>query len=338
MARQNIELGTAPTGVGGDTPRSANVKINEMTTELYTALGGSPLPAALPVTKGGTGSINGYPIFSGIGVRGAPSGVTVQGMYSGWNALGLGEGQFVVNKGGGDGGFYWRSVNSDNSQSGPTMKYAYDGTLTVTALSVSYVTLSSLAITSEISTVVPARGYQCRTGIAGSYTAQSYNFNWTGSNVDVYIGTTYVGTMTLFGSDYRFKKYVKTISNFKAFDEENKPSSFLDRNDAYRIVTYQRKNFGDVFTGDGTVYQGLIAHEAQAVNPLAATGEKDGVDEQGNARVQQLDPMALITDNMGAIKELHAMVINLSAQLSSMQTSLLQAQTEISTLRTQIAQ
>ena len=36
MARQEIDLGTRPTGVGGDTPRSAMVKINAMTLDLYT--------------------------------------------------------------------------------------------------------------------------------------------------------------------------------------------------------------------------------------------------------------------------------------------------------------
>ncbi len=35
MARQEINIGTAPTGVGGDTTRSTAVKINAMTTELY---------------------------------------------------------------------------------------------------------------------------------------------------------------------------------------------------------------------------------------------------------------------------------------------------------------
>lgn len=59
MAKQTINLGTAPTGQGGDTPRSANVKIDANFDELYAALGatGSPqaLPAALPVSKGGTG-------------------------------------------------------------------------------------------------------------------------------------------------------------------------------------------------------------------------------------------------------------------------------------------
>lgn len=58
MARQDINLGTAPTGAGGDTTRSTGVKINAMTAELYAALGApssGAIPAALPVNKGGTG-------------------------------------------------------------------------------------------------------------------------------------------------------------------------------------------------------------------------------------------------------------------------------------------
>ncbi|XSS65418.1 hypothetical protein ACP9OK_10775 [Pseudomonas sp. B11] len=35
MARQNIEIGVIPSGQGGDTFRSAMVKVNDMTTELY---------------------------------------------------------------------------------------------------------------------------------------------------------------------------------------------------------------------------------------------------------------------------------------------------------------
>ncbi len=55
----------------------------------------------------------------------------------------------------------------------------------------------------------------------------------------------------------------------------------------------------------------MIAHEAQAVNPLVVSGEKDGADENGNPRIQQLDPMALITDLMGAVKERRAEMANL---------------------------
>ncbi len=39
MARQNIELGTPPSGVGGDTPRSANLKVNANFSELYPLVG-----------------------------------------------------------------------------------------------------------------------------------------------------------------------------------------------------------------------------------------------------------------------------------------------------------
>ena len=39
MARQEINLGAAPTGAGGDTTRSTGVKINAMTQELYVSAG-----------------------------------------------------------------------------------------------------------------------------------------------------------------------------------------------------------------------------------------------------------------------------------------------------------
>ena len=53
MARQEIILGTPPTGLGGDTPRVASTKINAMTLELYQGIGTPAAP--LPVAKGGTG-------------------------------------------------------------------------------------------------------------------------------------------------------------------------------------------------------------------------------------------------------------------------------------------
>ncbi|MFK3971200.1 hypothetical protein ACI2KS_10785 [Pseudomonas sp. NPDC087358] len=65
MARQVINLGEIPSGTGGDTNRSANVKCNENFTELYekmaekganndiTSLSG--LTTALSVAQGGTG-------------------------------------------------------------------------------------------------------------------------------------------------------------------------------------------------------------------------------------------------------------------------------------------
>ena len=54
MARQEIILGTPPTGLGGDTPRVASSKINAMTLELYQGIGTPAAP--LPLERGGTGA------------------------------------------------------------------------------------------------------------------------------------------------------------------------------------------------------------------------------------------------------------------------------------------
>jgi hypothetical protein len=56
MAKQTLNLGTSPTGAGGDTPRSAFTKIEANFTDLYALWGGAALPSGLPINKGGTGA------------------------------------------------------------------------------------------------------------------------------------------------------------------------------------------------------------------------------------------------------------------------------------------
>ncbi|MDH0745720.1 tail fiber domain-containing protein [Pseudomonas sp. GD03842] len=333
-------------------------------------LGSVAIESVVPLAKGGTGVSDGRAIFPEVGVQQAAARYNTQGMYMGWNSSSQGEGHFIVNRGGGLGGFSWRSVNAGNTATGPSMTYSYDGLLTVPTLSV---TSAPIAIASggtggntqiaarnalgvgpaqqvqfagfELSAAAPyidwhynntsadydvrlindaagtltlagrfgSSGTWCRTGFSGTRGGTVYNFNWTGSAIDAYIDATYVGSVSLFTSDYRIKKFIKTLSDKREMSEGSAPSLFLDRIDAYRIVTFQKKVFGEVFRGDGTTYQGLIAHEVQAINPLAVSGEKDGVDEEGNPVIQQLEPIALITDLMGAIKELRAEVNALKA-------------------------
>ena len=363
--------------------------VNQRWGNTLAALGSTGNYDTLPVAKGGTGRSDGRVIFSEVGVQQASALYNVQGMYMGWNSNSQGEGHFVVNRGGGAGGFTWRSVNAGNTATGPAMTYSYEGLLTVSSLSVTAAPISiasggtggnsqttarnSLGIGPasaptfaglELSNNAPyidfhynnttadydvrlinqtggvltlqgamqitgrleSAGTWCRAGLSAGRGGTVYNYNWTGSNVDVWIDNTYVGTMTLFGSDYRFKKY---IANAKV-------PSYLDRIDAYRIVTYQRKIFGAVFSGDGTTYQGLIAHEAQEVNPLAVSGVKDGVDENGQARIQQLDPMALITDVMGGTKELHVETIELRAELGALRAEFEAFRTEMAEFKASI--
>ncbi|EGH74487.1 tail fiber domain-containing protein [Pseudomonas syringae] len=363
--------------------------VNQRWGNTLAALGSTGNYDMLPLAKGGTGRIDGRALFSEVGVQQASAIYNVQGLYMGWNASGNGEGHFIVNRGGGSGGFTWRSVNGANTATGPSMSYSYDGLLSVPSLSVtaapigiasggtggnsqatarnslgvgpdSAPTFAGLELSNtspyidfhygktaadfdvrlinsaagiltlqgayEVTGRLASAGTWCRAGLSAGRGGTVYNYNWTGSNVDVWIDNTYVGTMTLFGSDYRFKKY---IANAKV-------PSYLDRIDAYRIVTYQRKIFGAVFSGDGTTYQGLIAHEAQEVNPLAVSGVKDGVDENGQARIQQLDPMALITDVMGGTKELHVETIELRAELGALRAEFEAFRTEMAEFKASI--
>jgi hypothetical protein len=68
MSKQTINLGTAPTGAGGDTPRSAFTKMQANFDEVYVALGGTTIPASLPLTKGGTGGTDAATARTGLGL------------------------------------------------------------------------------------------------------------------------------------------------------------------------------------------------------------------------------------------------------------------------------
>lgn len=89
------------------------------------------------------------PTFNSVGISAtAGSLINLQGGYIGWNESGLGEMHFVCNGGTGNGGFSWRSVNHDNTQTGPAMSYSYSGILSVpTALFVPAITSNTTVST-----------------------------------------------------------------------------------------------------------------------------------------------------------------------------------------------
>lgn len=77
MAKQTWNPGTAPTGVGGDTPYSANTKHQSNADELYAHCGADAegnLPAAQPVNKGGTGGTTAEQARTNLGLNGNNNG------------------------------------------------------------------------------------------------------------------------------------------------------------------------------------------------------------------------------------------------------------------------
>lgn len=88
MARQEIILGTPPTGLGGDTPRVASSKINAMTLEIYQGIGTPAAP--VPLERGGTGATTQAAAQSALGLPKAfrdsvKAGEVLTVGHAGWN-------------------------------------------------------------------------------------------------------------------------------------------------------------------------------------------------------------------------------------------------------------
>ncbi|CAM3117993.1 hypothetical protein BZK31_03465 [Pseudomonas floridensis] len=111
-----------------------------------TALNGLSTP--LSIQQGGTGCKTTTDVLKTLGLlnstvtpafaslkaaQGVVSNInTGQGLYLGWNESGgTGEGNFICNKGHGRGGFSWRTINIDNTATGPGMYYSFEGNLSV---------------------------------------------------------------------------------------------------------------------------------------------------------------------------------------------------------------
>jgi hypothetical protein len=122
-----------------------------------------------------------------------------------------------------------------------------------------------------------------RTGIFASGSLMS--FMRAGTEVGS-ISTTSTATAYNTSSDYRLKENIKPLSSALDTISKIKPSTF---------------NFID--TPDESV-DGFIAHELAEVVSYAVSGEKDGIDENGEPIYQGVDHSKLVPLLVGAIQEL----------------------------------
>ena len=95
-------------------------------------------------------------------------------------------------------------------------------------------------------------------------------FNRAGSTIGAIVVASASSVAYNTTSDYRLKEHVLPMVGA------------LDRIMAANPVTYKWKS-------DGSAGEGFIAHELAEVVPLAVTGEKDAVDEDGKPKYQQVD-------------------------------------------------
>ena len=99
-----------------------------------------------------------------------------------------------------------------------------------------------------------------------------------------------------------------TTSDYRLKDTVVRMNDALNKVALLRPVTYTWKS-------NGSVGQGFIAHELQAVFPDAVTGNKDEVNEDNTPRYQGIDTSFLIATLTAAIQEQQTLIDNLTARL-----------------------
>ena len=136
----------------------------------------------------------------------------------------------------------------------------------------------------------------------------TFNAKYSGTGTGYFgyfkYGTTLVGTIASTGagnctfnqvSDYRLKEDVQPIAGA------------LNRINSLKPSTYKWKV-------NGSAGEGFLAHELAAGVPLAVTGEKDAVNEDGSIQPQQVDLSKVVPILVAAIQELTARVQTLEAR------------------------
>jgi len=103
-----------------------------------------------------------------------------------------------------------------------------------------------------------------------------------------------------------------TSSDYRLKDNISPIVGALDRVALLKPVTYSWKL-------DGADGEGFIAHELAEVCPLAVTGEKDAVNEDGSIKPQSIDTSFLVATLTAAIQEQQALIENLTTRLASLE-------------------
>jgi len=121
---------------------------------------------------------------------------------------------------------------------------------------------------------------------SGAVFVRFYNATGNGCGDITRVGTTNAVTYGT-TSDYRLKENVQSMTGA------------LDKVALLNPVTYIWKDCKEPA-------EGFIAHELQEVIPTAVSGQKDGVDEQGNPKYQNVDASYVVATLTAAIQELKA--------------------------------
>jgi len=134
-----------------------------------------------------------------------------------------------------------------------------------------------------------------------STTGFSMYFNINNNEAGKITHPTQTSTNYATTSDYRLKENIAPIQNALQTTALLNPVSF----------TWKSDKIADI---------GFIAHELQEVFPLAVSGKKDGIKEDGTPTYQSVDTARLVATLTAAIQELKAIVDTQAARIAALES------------------
>jgi hypothetical protein len=184
-----------------------------------------------------------------------------------------------------------------NSQDSGDIAFTSGGNERMRIKSFGVVCIGHNSLTAGTGGVISPIGYMGRTGVNGGF-VNVFNIAWTGSVADLWIDASNIGGIVT-SSDHRIKKNIQTQT-----------SPAIERIKLLRPITYELKDYKNLFKADGIQREGFIAHEVQEVIPSGAEGEKD---EEN--RIQNLRLDAIVSVLTKALQEVIEKIENLENQL-----------------------
>ena len=132
-------------------------------------------------------------------------------------------------------------------------------------------------------------------------------YNNSGSSVGTITQNGTSSTSYNTSSDYRLKENIVPMTGSIDRLKELKPSKF---------------NFIDQdVSRDATItVDGFIAHEVSDIIPEAITGEKDGLDYEGNPEYQSIDQSKIVPLLTGALQEAISKIESLEARIKALES------------------
>lgn len=273
-------------------------------TPFVTQLFNSDSSTIIPLTNGGTGASSASTARSALGLGGSAT----LNVGTGAGTVAAGNDARIVNAIQGGSSASLKSI--ELSDETPFIDFHYgssveDFTSRLAARSVNNVTVMGATGGSAIFTV--DGGYQTKQGIRGAYGGHGYNWYWNNTAMEMWIGTTSVGTVNLTAtSDKLLKKDIayQPISGALAEVCRWMPATFKFK--ARGVLPESREMLG------------FVANDLVDVSPecVAGNGLKEGWDEDKPDSPYTLDTTAMLAKAVMAIQELKREVDTLKAAMS----------------------